>query len=70
MTKDGGPAFPYGGIHVDGGRCEGMSLRDYALVAYHAALLSSGLPGFYESPKYAARIAAQHADAMLAERGK
>lgn len=74
--KDGGPAFPkpdsmttnriedpQWNIHS----ASGMSLRDYAIVHFTAALL----PDFYtRGEKWVDNIAREQADAMLTEREK
>ena len=66
IGKDGGPAFPVpNDANVNGQ--EGMSIRDYAIVHFAAALL----PGFYtRGEKWVDRTARKQADAMIEERNK
>lgn len=66
MTKDGGPAFPYGGIHINGERLAGMSLRDYFAAAALSGMFST--PGSHLYFENAATEAYRYADAMLKAR--
>jgi hypothetical protein len=74
MAKpDGGPAFPTDTEHqpsLHTMHLTGMSLRDYALIAFQAALISQSDGYWAKEPSGAAKRAAQQADAMLSERAK
>lgn len=64
--KDGGPAFPGVG-HANNVLLPGMSLRDWFAGQALAAIFSFDQT---ETPGEVAKLAYQHADAMLAARQK
>ena len=69
--KDGGPAFPYAFEHDDppqSGFAPGMKLRDWFAGQALAGALAN--PSIDCSTEDCAKIAYEHADAMLAERRK
>jgi len=75
--KTGGPAFPRQGVWVRNGSgdliCQeeaqdGASLRDYFAGEALVGIISH--PHINGTPKYAAGLAYDYADAMLAEREK
>lgn len=67
MSKNGGPAFP---LSVGSEWESGMSLRDYAAIKFHAALIMVAGGDWARDPVSTAHFAARHADAMLTERDK
>ena len=69
-SKDGGPAFPVS-IGANMQQLEGMTLRDYAVVAMMAAWRQSEVGTPFEDridSRCLAQLAAEDADAMLAAR--
>lgn len=66
--SDGGPAFPISLPGFGDNGAEGMSMRDYfAAHALHAIILADGAQYFSALDGHA-KIAYQHADAMLVAR--
>jgi hypothetical protein len=67
VDDDGGSAFPVVQQHLDNPLEWGMSLRDYFAAAAIQGILAAE-DGFPDSVEYAAEVAYNVADAMLAER--
>lgn len=65
--KDGGPAYPIPSDGVSFGTHPGMSLRDHFAGLAMQGLLANQDARLMTSTEYA-RIAYEHADAMLTER--